>query len=50
MKKIRIDKLTCAEPKNIAKPKTVQEKYDKLNKKNPNLDLLKNTFGLELSL
>lgn len=42
--------LTSAKPKNIGTPKTVQEKYDKLAAKNNNLNLLKDTFGLELDL
>jgi Flp pilus assembly CpaE family ATPase len=32
------------------KPVTVKEKFDRLNKKNPNLKKLAEAFGLELEL
>ncbi len=50
MKKIKIDKVTCTSPKKIGVPRTVKEKFDYMNKINPNLQKLKDTLGLEISL
>lgn len=42
--------VTAAKPKNIAVPKTVTEKYDKLKAKNPALEKLVEAFDLEIEL
>ena len=43
-------KITSASLKKIGVPKTVREKYDKLKTKNKNIDLLRDTFSLEIGL
>lgn len=45
-----VKKLTKVEFKNIGVPKTVKEKYDKLEAINPELKKLVEVFDLELKL
>lgn len=42
--------ITGTKPKNVGVPKTAQEKYDKLKKKNPAIDKLREVFDLDISL
>lgn len=47
---MRETKITSVDTRNIAKPKTVLEKYNKLKLKNKNIDQLTKAFDLEILL
>jgi hypothetical protein len=43
-------KLTAAESKRVAIPRTVQEKFDRMKAKNAELEKLRDAFDLDISL